>query len=69
MVSGRNPELLIGQQVRAAPVLKEYEVEVISTAYMLIESGTLSAVKETSLPRWFSLRRGRCDFFLGSHLR
>jgi len=27
MVSGRNPELLIGQQARAAPLLKEYGVE------------------------------------------
>ena len=27
MISGRNPELLIGQQVRAAPLLKEYGVE------------------------------------------
>ncbi|MFH1570740.1 MAG: geranylgeranylglyceryl/heptaprenylglyceryl phosphate synthase [Gemmatimonadota bacterium] len=48
MVSGRNPELLIGQQVRAAPLLKEYGVEVISTAYMLIESGTLTSTEYMS---------------------
>ena len=51
MVSGRNPELLIGQQVRAAPVLKEYDVEVISTAYMLIESGTLTSTEFMSTTR------------------
>lgn len=51
MVSGRNPELLIGQQVRAAPVLKEYGVEVISTAYMLVESGTLTSTEYMSATR------------------
>lgn len=51
MVSGRNPELLIGQQVRAAPVLKEYGVEVIATAYMLIESGTLTSTEYMSATR------------------
>ena len=48
MVSGRNAELLIGQHVRAAPLLKEYGVEVIPTAYMLVESGTLTAVEYIS---------------------
>lgn len=51
MVSGRNPELLIGQQVRAAPVLKEYGVEAIATAYMLIESGTLTSTEFMSTTR------------------
>lgn len=45
MISGRNPELLIGEQVRTAPLLKECGVEVISTAYMLVESGTLTSVQ------------------------
>ncbi len=45
MVSGRNPELLIGQQVRAAPLLKEHGVEAIPTAYMLVESGTLTSLE------------------------
>lgn len=48
MVSGRNAELLIGQHVRAAPLLKEYGVEAIPTAYMLIESGTLTSVEYMS---------------------
>lgn len=51
MISGRNPELLIGQQVRAAPLLKEYGVEVISTAYMLIESGSLTSTEYMSSTR------------------
>lgn len=51
MVSGRNAELLIGQHVRAAPLLKEAGVEVIPTAYMLIESGTLTSVEYMSATR------------------
>ena len=39
LVSGRNPEFLIGNHVVAAPTLKHLDLEVISTAYMLIESG------------------------------
>ncbi|HBH07139.1 MAG TPA: geranylgeranylglyceryl/heptaprenylglyceryl phosphate synthase [Flavobacteriales bacterium] len=39
LVSGRNAEFLIGQQVIAAPFLKESGLEVISTAYLLIDGG------------------------------
>ena len=51
MISGRNPELLIGQQARSAPLLKEYGVEVISTGYMLVESGTLTSTEYMSCTR------------------
>ena len=39
LLSGRNPDTLIGQQIMAAPFLKRSKLEVISTAYLLIESG------------------------------
>ena len=39
LISGRNPDMLIGKQVIAAPILKESSLEVISTGYMLIDSG------------------------------
>jgi len=39
LISGRNPEYLISNQVIAAPLLKQTNLEVISTGYMLIESG------------------------------
>ena len=39
LISGRNPELLIGQHVVAAPVLKKSGMEVIPTGYLLIHSG------------------------------
>ena len=38
LISGRNPELLIGKQVITAPILKQTDLEVISTGYMLVDS-------------------------------
>jgi phosphoglycerol geranylgeranyltransferase len=39
LISGRNPEHLIGNQVTAAPIIKRIGLEAISTGYMLIEAG------------------------------
>ena len=39
LISGRNAEMLIGKQVITAPILKNSDLEVISTGYMLIDSG------------------------------
>lgn len=39
LISGRNPELLIGQHVVTAPVVKRSKLEVIPTGYMLVNSG------------------------------
>ncbi|WP_435354425.1 geranylgeranylglyceryl/heptaprenylglyceryl phosphate synthase [Emticicia sp. SJ17W-69] len=39
LISGRNPDFLIGQQVIAAPMLKNSGVEVLPTGYMLIDGG------------------------------
>ncbi len=44
LISGRNPELLIGNHVLAAPVLKKSGLEIIPTGYMLIESGKITSV-------------------------
>jgi putative glycerol-1-phosphate prenyltransferase len=48
LISGRNPDFLIGHQVKAAPILKKTELEIISTGYILIESGTETAVERVS---------------------
>jgi len=48
LVSGRNPDLLIGQHVRAAPAIKAIGLEPIPTAYMLVESGTLTTIEYIS---------------------
>lgn len=39
LLSSRNPEMLIGQQVISAPYLRKTDLEIISTAYLLIDSG------------------------------
>ncbi|MBC8526726.1 MAG: geranylgeranylglyceryl/heptaprenylglyceryl phosphate synthase [Candidatus Cloacimonetes bacterium] len=48
MVSSRNPQLLIGDQVKAAPLIKKSGIETIPTGYMLIESGALTSVQYMS---------------------
>jgi len=44
LISGRNPELLIGKHVVAAPYLKASKLEVIPTGYMLIDGGNRTTV-------------------------
>jgi putative glycerol-1-phosphate prenyltransferase len=48
LISGRNPEMLIGKHVIAAPYLKASKLEVIPTGYMLIESGRATTVSYIS---------------------
>jgi putative glycerol-1-phosphate prenyltransferase len=52
VVSGRNPEHLIGKHVLAAPSIKKSGIEPISTAYILVESGstTTAVYMSGSLP-------------------
>lgn len=51
LISGRNSDYLIDHQVDAAPVLKKTQLEIISTGYMLIESGGETAVERISKTR------------------
>ncbi|MCK5824401.1 MAG: geranylgeranylglyceryl/heptaprenylglyceryl phosphate synthase [Ichthyobacteriaceae bacterium] len=55
LISGRNPEYLIGSHVVAAPILKHSNLEIISTSYILIDSGTQTSVSyisnTTPIPR------------------
>jgi phosphoglycerol geranylgeranyltransferase len=48
LISGRNPEFLIGNHVIAAPVLKKMNLEVIPTGYILIENGRTTSVEYVS---------------------
>jgi len=48
LISGRNPEFLIGSHVIAAPFLKKTQVEILSTGYILIESGVQTSVEYMS---------------------
>jgi len=48
LISGRNPEYLIGAHVRAAMQIKNSNVEVIPTGYILIDGGKTTAVEYIS---------------------
>lgn len=48
LISGRNPELLIGKHVVTAPYLKMSPLEVIPTGYMLIDGGVPTTVSYIS---------------------
>lgn len=48
LISGRNPDYLIEHQVNAVPILKKTQLEIISTGYLLIESGGETAVERIS---------------------
>ncbi|PKP52959.1 MAG: geranylgeranylglyceryl/heptaprenylglyceryl phosphate synthase [Bacteroidetes bacterium HGW-Bacteroidetes-1] len=48
LISGRNAEMLIGRHVIAAPYLRLSGLEVLSTGYMLIESGRPTTVSYMS---------------------
>lgn len=45
VISGRNPDLLIGQHVMGAPIVKMLNLEAIATGYMLIESGKVTSAE------------------------
>lgn len=48
LISGRNPELLIGHHVTAAPTVKALGIEAIPTGYMLVDGGKLTTVSYVS---------------------
>ena len=48
LISGRNPEFLIGQHVVAAPIVKNSSLEVLPTGYILVNSGKPTAVSYMS---------------------
>lgn len=48
LISGRNPEYLIGQHVAAAPRLRQSGLELLPTGYLLIESGKTTTVQYIS---------------------
>lgn len=48
LLSGRNPDYLIEHQINAVPILNKTNLEVISTGYILIESGNETAVERVS---------------------
>jgi len=66
LISGRNPEYLIGNHVIAAPVLKNSNLEVIPTGYMLIENGSTSSVEYISNTK--PIPAGKTDLVIATAL-
>ncbi len=48
LISGRNPELLIGAHVISAPAVRQSGLEIISTGYMVIDGGAPTTVSYIS---------------------
>jgi phosphoglycerol geranylgeranyltransferase len=48
LLSGRNPEYLIGKQVKMAPVIHKMKLKVIPTAYLLIKGGKTSTTQKVT---------------------
>jgi phosphoglycerol geranylgeranyltransferase len=48
LLSGRNSEFLVGEQVKAVFLIKEYNLEVIPVGYILVESGNYTSVEYIS---------------------
>lgn len=51
LISGRNPDLLIGSHVQAAPLIHSAGLEVVPTGYMIIDGGVETAVSYMSNTR------------------
>lgn len=62
LLSGRNPEYLIEHQIQAVPILDQTNLEIISTGYILIESGNETAVEKVSQTK--PLPRNNADYVL-----
>ncbi|MCB0397758.1 MAG: geranylgeranylglyceryl/heptaprenylglyceryl phosphate synthase, partial [Flavobacteriales bacterium] len=48
LISGRNPEMLIGNHVVAAPMIRQSGLEVLPTGYLLVDGGQATAVSYIS---------------------
>lgn len=59
LISGRNAELLIGQQVVAAPFLRNAGIEVLPTGYLLVDGGTPTSASYMS--QTMPIPHDKCD--------
>ncbi|WP_281323654.1 geranylgeranylglyceryl/heptaprenylglyceryl phosphate synthase [Flavobacterium sp. IMCC34518] len=62
LISGRNSDYLITHQINAVPILKKTQLEIISTGYLLIESGDETAVARVSNTK--PLDRNNSDYVM-----
>lgn len=75
LLSGRNADYLIEHQVNAVPILNKTNLEVISTGYILIESGNETAVERVSQTKpldrnnpEYALQTAQAGEFIGNKL-
>lgn len=75
LLSGRNPDYLIEHQVNAVPIINKTNLEVISTGYILIESGDQTAVERVSKTKplarnnpKYALQTAQAGEFIGNKL-
>jgi geranylgeranylglyceryl phosphate synthase family protein len=66
LISGRNPELLIGKHVTAAQRLVNSGLEIIPTGYLLVESGPITSVSYMS--NTLPIPKGKADIALATAL-
>jgi len=48
LLSGRNPEYLVGEQVKGTPLIRDFGIEPIPTGYILVGTGASTSVAERS---------------------
>lgn len=48
LLSGRNPEYLIGKHVKAAPIIRKMKLPHLSVAYLLVDGGRLSSTQKVT---------------------
>lgn len=75
LISGRNPDYLIGHQVASAEEIMGMDIEVIATSYLLIDGGTTSSVayvsQTTPIPQHqisIALNTASAGFLMGHSL-
>lgn len=75
LISGRNPDFLIGHHVSCAEEVLEMHIEVIPTSYLLIDGGKMTSVayvsQTTPIPREnksISLKTGIAGYLMGQKL-
>lgn len=75
LISGRNPDFLIGHHVSCAEEVLEMDIEVIPTSYLLIDGGKMTSVayvsQTTPIPRenkGISLKTGIAGYLMGQKL-
>lgn len=66
LISGRNSDFLIGNQVLVSHALHESGMEIIPTGYILIESGVVTSVQYMS--NTMPIPRNKCDIVVATAL-